>query len=79
MTVNIARSLEEAEAQRELGRAVIASDQDDEVYDPPTAVNNIDDEASQDSQEIEAVMSAEEASEDQNYKDSPEDSSEKTA
>ena len=79
VTVNIARSLEEAETQRELGRAVIASDQDGEVDDNPTSANIIDDGASQDGEKAKEEMSAEEAPIDRNSEDGTEDSSEETA
>ena len=79
VTVNIARSLEEAETQRELGRAVIASDQDGEVDDNPTGANIIDDGALQDGEKAKEEMSAEEAPIDQNSEDDTEDSLEETA
>ncbi len=79
VTVNIARSLEEAETQRELGRAVIASEQDEEVDDNPRAANNLDDEAPRDAEEAEEKLSAEEVSEVKNSEAKAEDSSEKTA
>ena len=79
VTVNIARSLEEAETQRELGRAVIASDQDGEVDDNPTSANIIDDGALQDGEKAKEEMSAEEAPIDQNSEDDTEDSLEETA
>ena len=79
VTVNIARSLEEAETQRELGRAVVASDQNEEADNNPSAVHNTDNEAPQDPEDAEEEMSAEEASEDQNSDDGAKDSSEETA
>ena len=79
VTVNIARSLEEAETQRELGRAVIASDQDGEVDDNPTGANIIDDGELQDGEKAKEEMSGEEAPIDQNSEDGTEDSLEETA
>ena len=76
VTVNIARSLEEAETQRALGRAVIASDQDEDVDDNPTAANYVDDQASQNAEEAKEEISTEEASEEQNSEDGAENSSE---